>query len=254
MRTSIAPLTRCAAAAVTAVLLTAPLHALAANHLTNGDFETHAGGGQVGVNTSVTGWTAGGQEGVWGNPTNAPVFLMPNGAAAQSGVVTGSAFMGTVAFYGGVTDSPSGGSFIAADGDSDFAGSISQTVNGLTIGQNYTLTFNWAGAQQAGFGGATTEAWQVTFGGDTQTTPIVNVASQSWSGWQNASMTFMAASTSSTLTFLAKGEFNGQAPWLLLDGVQLTEVSAVPEPESALMMAVGLAGLGLRLRARRKKA
>ncbi len=52
--------------------------------------------------------------------------------------------------------SPAGGNFIAADGDYIVA-PISQTLNGLSPGQTIAVSFYWAGAQQYGFTGPTTE-------------------------------------------------------------------------------------------------
>jgi hypothetical protein len=63
----------------------------------------------------------------------------------------------------GLTTSPTGGNFVAADG-SYIARPITQTLSGLQVGQLYKLTFYWAAAQQAGFDGVTNEGWQVCLG------------------------------------------------------------------------------------------
>ena len=73
--------------------------------------------------------------------------------------------------------SPAGGNFIAGDGAFQ-VGAIKQTITGLTAGQTYSVKFYWAGAQQQSFSGATTEAWTVTFGSQSFTTPVVNNANQ----------------------------------------------------------------------------
>lgn len=221
--------------------------------LINGDFSssTPSGSGQLTVGGyTLTGWTGGGKEGLFGSPTTPPVFVFPS----TGGGVTGDGFMGTVSFYGNPT-SPNGLRFVGADGDPDWAGSIQQTVGGLTVGASYSLDFNWAGAQQTGYSGATTEQWQVTFGSDTQSTATVNTPSQTFVGWQTASLNFTPTSTSQVLKFLAVGTPGGQPPWLLLNDVRLTSVAAVPEA-SPLLMSTILAGLGLvgGLRARLRKA
>ena len=229
-------------------IATAGLLALAATgaqaQLLNGDFSSNGGQGQLTVNTTLASWTAGGKEGTFGGQTTAPVFVFASSNAG--GTVTGSGYMGNIGFYS-LAAPPSGSFFIAADGDSGYAGSISQIVNGLTAGNEYKLKFDWAGAQQTGYSGATTERWQVSFGGSTDTTPTVNVPSQSSSTWQTTTLTFTADSASQLLSFLAIGTPNGQPPWLVLSGVSLTDATTppVPEPGTLAMLAVGMAGLVL---------
>lgn len=209
--------------------------AIGANaQLINGDFAMNGGAGQLTVNTTLTAWTGGGREGLFGSQTTPPVFVFDPGDTNQLSVagVNGDAFMGNVVFFG-ATSAPNNGVVIAADGDPDWAGSIEQTVNGLTPGDSYTLEFYWAGAQQQGFSGDTTERWDVTFGADMMSTATVNTPSQSFAGWQTSSMSFTATSSSQLLKFLAVGAPGGVPPWLLLSGVTLTPSGAtnvVPEP------------------------
>lgn len=218
-----------------AVLLTASTEARAGAIL-NGALAGTVG--QLTVNGSLANWTGGGKEGNFGSPTTPPVFLFAPGAG-QTGEA-GDAFMGTVSFYG-VTTSPDGGNFVAADGDPSWGGSLKQTVTGLTVGDVYSLTFNWAGAQQQGFGGNTTEHWQVSLGTDTLSTSTVNTPSQAFAGWQTAALSFTASSTSELLTFLAVGSPSGQPPWLLIDGINLSDTtSATPEPGSVLLVSTGV--------------
>lgn len=146
--------------------------------------------------------------------------------------------------------SPSGGNYLLADGDTGFHGTISQTVNGLTIGQLYALTFEWAGASWGTTPGNTTERFDVTFGGLTKSTETVTLTPKGFSGWRTASMNFIAGSTSQTLGFLAQGTPNGLPPSLLLDNVSLTAV--VPEPATWAMMLVGFAMVGASARYRRR--
>jgi hypothetical protein len=145
--------------------------------------------------------------------------------------------------------SPAGGNFIAADGAYE-VGAITQTVIGLVPGEAAVLTFYWAGAQQSGFTGATTDQWQVSLGSQTLFTPVVSLPSQGFSGWVTELMTFTPTSNSEVLSFTAIGTPNGEPPFALLDGVSLT----VPEPASWAVMVSGITILILYARRRRKSA
>jgi len=147
--------------------------------------------------------------------------------------------------------SPTGGNFLAEDSDFGTA-AITQTVGGLTAGKYYTLKFSWAGAQQTGFTGVSTDEWQVTLGGSpTQTTSVISVPSQGFTGWQTASMTFLATTTGSeTLSFLAAGTPPNNVPaFALLANVSLV---AAPEPTGLAVLGVGMAGMVGLARRRRK--
>jgi hypothetical protein len=231
------------------VLLAGVRTARAVSGIQNGDFSGNGGSGQLTVNTTLSDWTGGGHEGGFGSQTTPPVFVFTAGTP----FATGDAFMGTVGFYDSPQlSAPGNGIVVAADGDPAWAGSLSQTVNGLIVGATYDLTFNWAGAQQQGFSGATTESWQVALGSSTQSTATVNTPSQGFSGWQSATMDFVATSPSELLNFTAIGAPSGQPPWLLLNDVQL---NAVPEPSSLLMTGLGgVIFVGCRLRHRFRAA
>ena len=146
--------------------------------------------------------------------------------------------------------SPTGGNFVAADADYPGGGTaaITQTINGLVVGRTYAVSFAWAGAQQSGFSGATTDAWQVTLGSQTQTTQTVNVVSQGFSGWMNQTFNYVATSTSEVLSFLAVGA-PAIPPFTLLANVSVTQV---PEPTSLTVLTTALAGLLLLARQRRR--
>jgi hypothetical protein len=136
--------------------------------------------------------------------------------------------------------SPDGGNFIAADGAYGTA-PITQTINGLSPGARYKVSFYWAGAQQTGYTGATTEQWKVSLGNATQSTAVVSNPSRGFSGWLSQSFTYTATSASEVLSFLAVGTPSGQPPFSLLDGVSVT---AVPEPASWIMLLMGLVAVG----------
>jgi hypothetical protein len=228
------------------VLSFAAAEAQAYNLVTNGSFESTTGGtsGQLGFGGfNATGWTTSGYN-----------FLFPQGSADTTGV---NGQFGNLQLWGlnnggasAITSSPDGGNFVGADGAFN-VGPITQTITGLVIGQQYSVGFYYAGAQQAGpdFTSPTSEQWLVSLGGSAaQTTPILNDTSMGFTGWNHEVFTFTADGTSDALSFLAAGTPNGEPPFSLLDGVTMT---AVPEPASMLLMGTGLAALGL---VRRRRA
>ena len=159
--------------------------------------------------------------------------------------------------------SPDGGAFMILDGDPGFAGPFQQTVNGLTVGKQYDLSFYWAGGELSNRMGFVSDQLHVTFSGanafpgDTQSTAkYFNTAGPtqagSFSGWMQVDMIFTAHSTSQVLSFLSDGAPGGNLPPVaLLDGVSLTEV---PEPAVWALMLLGFGGLGAAIRRRRRLA
>lgn len=217
-----------------------PSHA-APELITNGGFEvTSATNSQQITTTNISGWSSSGYNFIYlADPTSA------SGSTADTTGATGS--YGNVKLWGpgdgranGLITSPSGGNFIAADNNFG-QGAVSQVVGNLVAGQAYTLAFYWAAAQQYGYSGANQEQWQVTFGNQTQTTNLMNLASNDFSGWKAVTMTFVASSATQTLSFLAQGAPNGNPPFSLLDGVSLMAVS---EPGSWSLIAAGVFCLG----------
>src|SRR5579871_1461821 len=226
-------------AAVTGLtFMTLAVSAQALNLITNGSFEQTTNGPnlQFDLLTQATGWssptTAGG---------DAYNFIFSPGAADTAGA---NGQYGNLQLWGpnngsnnGLpATSPDGGNYVAADGAFQTA-PITQVVNGLTPGADYTVSFYWAGAQQSGFSGATTEKWQVSLGAQTQSTPILDNADHGFTGWQLASFTYTATQASEVLSFLAAGTPDGEPPFSLLDGVSM---SAAPEPGTAGLLVGGL--------------
>jgi len=116
--------------------------------------------------------------------------------------------------------SPAGGNFVAMDGAYE-VGAITQVITGLTVGQTYVLKFYWAGAQQEGFTGSTTENLTVALGTGSHTTSTVTTPSEGFSGWTQQTFYYTATATTETLSFLASGTPNGEPPFSLLGGVDL---------------------------------
>lgn len=252
------------AAFLAALLAAATVPASASTQLvTNGNFETVTGGSTQ-ITNDVTGWT----NNYYTGTSVGYNFIFLAGTADTTGATNP-----TLKLWGSndgglnaLTSSPGGGNFIANDGAYEQS-SISQTINGLVSGQTYYLSFWWAGAQQTGFTGPTTDAWAVQLGASAlgvpttytysaicatagiQCTGVMADASKGFTGWVQQGMTFTATSTSEVLSFLAIGTPSGQPPFALLDDVSLM----IPEPGSLALIAGGIGAL-LLARARRKRA
>jgi len=145
--------------------------------------------------------------------------------------------------------SPTGGKFVALDGDTTANGALTQMINGLTIGHTYTLSFDWAAGQYADRSGDTTEKLVVDFGGDSFTTATLHTPSHGFLGWYSVTHSFTATSTSQLLSFLSIGTQNGMPPVALLDSVSLQ--GSVPEPASWAMFIGGFGLIGAAARKRR---
>jgi len=227
------------AIAALAVAVAAPATA-ATNLVTNGGFETttYGSSSQVGggFGQGVTGWNSVGYNLLYIGGTQTTT----SAANQYSDPLT--------YFRNNVTTSPSGGNFMALDGDVGIHGAFSQNITGLTAGTGYNLTFTWAATQLRNRTGATTEQLAVTFGGVTKNTTILSEPSGGFSGWQTVSFYYVPTTTSSILSFLSNGTPGGEPPVALLDGVTLT---AVPEPATWALLVSGFALVGFAARRRR---
>jgi hypothetical protein len=224
--------------------------ASAANLVANGEFDN--GDGQSAsqwLNATggfIPSWTNGALYTLWIAPGQGDTTI--NGLYGLAGPKYG--------VDNGLTDtSPNGGNYVALDGDVAFRGTgLSQTVHGLVPGTTYTLSFEYAGAQEFSVTGANTESFQVTLGDQTFTTPVLDNCSQCFTGWQtySTSFTYDGSGSDSLLTFLSVGTPSGGPPWALLDSVSL---APVPEPSTWAITALGFVGLGYaRFRSKGRKA
>ena len=244
--------------------------AWSANLVTNGNFEQNGGLGQINVNPAIsyaTGWTS-------GTPTDATYAFnfIVNADADNLGFpsVNSPALQTNIYVWGpetpankggpqpnGFTASPNGGYFLGMDGGYATA-AMSQQINGLTVGTDYTLSFEYAFGQFTDEFGATSQSITFNFGGSSGSTPTFNVPERGFSGWQTFSQNFTASSDSQLLSFLAVGPY-GLPPFAFLDNVSLVEVtgppppSGVPEPATLTLAALGacaVVGRYRRLKAR----
>jgi hypothetical protein len=222
-----------AAIALSAVALAvfAPAGTNASSLVTNGDFESNGGPGQLDYNTSATSW----------NISGGYTFLYSSAANAQD--TSGS---GVIGQYGlnplwgtsnggagpGVVDSPTGGYFIAQDSDFQPA-PLTQTIAGLVAGNSYTVSFDWAATQQYAFYGDNSSGWMVSLGGGAAgDTGLTTIPSTGGTNWMHATFTLIAGSADNLLSFSAYG-MPQVPPFALLDGVSLT-ANTVPEPSTLL--------------------
>jgi hypothetical protein len=114
-----------------------------------------------------------------------------------------------------------------------FANVATTAVTGLTVGENYTLSFDTAA--RSGIGGAT---MTVKVDGTT----IDTISAAVGSSYVTKSYSFTASSTTATLEFDYANTVN-------TDGFMLDNVTVVPEPSIALLGGVGLIALLRRRRA-----
>lgn len=90
--------------------------------------------------------------------------------------------------------------------DPNVNATLSQTINGLTVGDGYLLTFYWATAELDDVNtGPTTEQLDVSLGSQSQATQTLSTMTQGFDPWREVTMYFSATSTSETLSFLAAG-------------------------------------------------
>jgi hypothetical protein len=128
---------------------------------------------------------------------------------------------------------------------SSTAGAFSQSISGLTIGDNYSITF--FAAERSGF---PTDVFTVSLGG----TSVGSFTPSTTSFVSETGTTIAATATSETLLFqsTSSGTVDSDSA---IDKVVITDLgpSAVPEPGTFLLLVPALGGLALFARRRSTK-
>jgi PEP-CTERM motif len=273
------------AAAIAAVV---SMPAFAGNLVTNGGFETNFGAGQFnqtlpgssgGQNanhpgTTANGWTVSGTDASFPDGyafvfRNNNSFTTTNGSVGPASGSANPSGSNTLPLWGNSRDaSPDRNYFYGVD-STYHPSALTQEIGGLIDGHTYTLTFDYAAAQQFDYSGNTIDDWDVTLGGQTIATTNIDLPSHSFSGWLTETVTFTYQGDGGLLSFVNNGQggcdanflncavndptASGGPPFSLLDGVSLT--GSVPEPSTWAMILLGFAGLGFAgLRNRRRSA
>jgi len=216
--------------------------AQANNLVLNGNFLVNTGNCKVSTNGCATDWGSTGY-----------TFLYTSALSAQTTGYAGVTLWGPSSGGGGsangLGNSPVGAPFLAMDGDYE-SGPVTQTISGLTVGQDYQVSFWYAAAQQEGFNGATIQAMNVCLGtsgenyintgsqplsggtnassnincaGSGASTGLIDLSSHAFSGWEYYNVDLTANSTTDVLSFLAYGNLQ-VPPFALLDGVSMTPI------------------------------
>lgn len=227
-------------------LFTSAAPARAASMILNGSFSdvgTATSSFSISKDTTLPNWTA--------TPSGNQILDCLVFPGATTNLCGTTAFGGGMSFWVNPGPSPDGGNYVSIDGDAMYATPLTQQMTGLVVGQYYKVTFYQASAQQNGFNGATTEQWKVGFDNQFQTSTLMSTPDHGSVGWSSQTMWFAATTTTATLSFLARGTPNGEPPFVLLDGVSVT--APVPEPETYLLVGLGLIGIPVLARRRRSR-
>ena len=163
---------------------------------------------------------------------------------------------------------PNGGNFVAIDDcatptcSTDNRGKLTQQINGLVPETLYQLSFYEAIAQQrlgSPLGdptnascctGGTSGGWEVSLGTEVVDLPLMNNDSQSFVPWKDITLAFKATNATEILQFFPLLGL-GVPPFVLVADVSLT---AVPEPQSYMLLLAGLLGILAAHRRQKRRA
>jgi hypothetical protein len=183
---------------------------------------------------------------LWPLAANANLFTNSNFATSLAGWTPSSAGACQAAFWTGGF----GGSVeLNQCGESIQDPSVSQTVNGLVIGGNYTI--GWETRLHTPLGAGSGASFGVFVDG-----AVIDLSENLVYSFVADATSFVATSTSHTFTFAA--ELDTRTPGVpyitdvsyFLDNVSLMGPNPVPEPAMLSLFGLALAGLGLSRRRR----
>lgn len=118
-------------------------------------------------------------------------------------------------------------------------GDVVQTISGLTVGNYYSLSYEYGGRNGGG-----TQSMKTSFGGN-----ILGGDTGSTGVWTSDAYTVLATATSEVLEF--KADHTDGTPSYGNEVTNVSLIGAVPEPTSWAMMLVGMAAIGFAARRRR---
>jgi choice-of-anchor C domain-containing protein len=178
--------------------------------------------------------------------------------AVDSSSITGwTVSAGSVDYIGTYWTASNGSRSLDLDGLS--AGTITQTLTGLTVGQQYQIFFDIAGNPDSG---PTTKTLDVMASVNTQSysfTIVPGTTTHANMGWITESFLFTANAVTADLSFISTTTTGGEsghpaAYGPALDNVRIVEAAlATPLPSSLSLMLIGLAGLGFGLYQRTRR-